>query len=71
MAILAGASILGGAISSNQAAQAAKGAANTQAQAAAQGVAEQRRQFDITQESLQPFQQAGQQALTQQQAFLG
>lgn len=35
------------------------------------GISEQRRQFDITQANLQPFQQAGVSAIEQQQALLG
>ena len=50
---------------------AAKDAARLQANAANQGIAEQRRQFDITQQNLQPFQEAGVSALQQQQALLG
>ena len=42
-----------------------------QAQDADAGIAEQRRQFDITQGNLQPFQEAGVGALGQQQALLG
>lgn len=48
-----------------------KKAGKTQAKAQEAGVAEQRRQFDITQQNLQPFQEAGVSALQQQQALLG
>jgi hypothetical protein len=51
--------------------KAAEKAAAGQATAAEQGTAEVRRQFDITQEQLQPFQQAGVSALEQQQALIG
>ena len=50
---------------------AAKKAANIQAKGVESGIAEQRRQFDITQGNLQPFQEAGVGALGQQQALLG
>lgn len=50
---------------------AAKKAAKLQSNAAKAGIAEQRRQFDITQQNLQPFQEAGVSALGQQQALLG
>ena len=50
---------------------AANEAAELQAQGADAGIAEQRRQFDITQGNLQPFQDAGVGALGQQQALLG
>ncbi len=50
---------------------AAREAAGIQARGAEAGIAEQRRQFDVTQESLAPFRQAGVSALEQQQALLG
>ena len=50
---------------------AANKAAGIQAQGAQAGIAEQRRQFDITQGNLKPFQEAGVGALGQQQALLG
>ena len=50
---------------------AANKAAKIQAKGAEAGIAEQRRQFDITQGNLQPFQEAGVGALGQQQALLG
>ena len=79
MAVATGTAILGGAllggvgsaISGRQASKAAKSAANTQAQGVQAGIEEQRRQFDITQGNLQPFQEAGVEALGQQQALLG
>jgi hypothetical protein len=51
--------------------QAAGEAADVQAQAAQAGIAEQRRQFDITQQQMQPWQEAGASALAQQQALMG
>ena len=59
-------------VSGVEAAQdAANKAAGIQAQGAEAGIAEQRRQFDITQGNLKPFQEAGVGALGQQQALLG
>ncbi len=51
--------------------QAAINAGNIQAQAAQAGVDEQRRQFDITQESFEPFRGAGVDAIEQQRILLG
>lgn len=50
---------------------AAKEAGRLQSNAALAGVDETRRQFDVTQENLKPFQEAGVSALAQQQALLG
>lgn len=55
----------------SEAAKSAEAAAQTQAQAAELGVAEQRRQFDILTELLRPYVEAGQPALQQQQALIG
>jgi hypothetical protein len=52
-------------------ADAAEDAANIQAGAAGQGIAEQRRQFDALQALLKPYTEAGIPALGQQQALLG
>jgi hypothetical protein len=62
---------LAGTHSGKQAKEAAKNAAKEQEEAAFAGIAEQRRQFDITQESFRPFQEAGVGAIGQQQALLG
>lgn len=51
--------------------KAAGQAADLQAKASEAGIAEQRRQFDVTQANLKPFQDAGVSALSQQQALLG
>lgn len=51
--------------------EAAEDAANIQAGASREGIAEQRRQFEKIQELLAPYQQAGLPALSGQQAFLG
>ena len=66
-----GATTIGGVISSNQQADAARSAAGAQTQAAQAGIAEQRRQFDFIQELLAPYIRTGETALTQQQALLG
>ena len=50
---------------------AAKGAAAAQVAGTEAGIAEQRRQFDITQSGIKPFQEAGISALEQQRALLG
>lgn len=50
---------------------AAKDAAAAATAGLEKGIAEQRRQFDITQENLAPYLEAGTGALTQQQALLG
>ena len=60
-----------GAISARQAGKSAEQAADVQAQAAREGVAESARQFDQTREDFQPFREAGVGALGQQQALLG
>lgn len=64
--IVGGASLLGGALSSNAASKGAK----AQQDASAQAIAEQKRQFDITQENMAPWLQSGGWALDQQKAFL-
>ena len=57
--------------SGSKAASAAKSAASTQAQSAQAGIEEQRRQFDLTQKLLGPYAQAGEGALSAQQALIG
>lgn len=71
MALAIGGGLLASAIASRGASQAATEAANIQAQAAREGTAELARQFDITQEQMAPFREAGVSALEQQQALLG
>jgi len=68
--LIAGALALN-ALSGRSASKAAGRAGDVQAQAAREGIAEQRRQFDITQEQFAPFREAGLGALAQQQALLG
>lgn len=65
--VTGGAAIYG----AQQAGKAGGSAAGLQAQAAQAGVEEQRRQFDLTQGLLSPYQQAGLPALQAQQAQLG
>ena len=62
-----GGSIISGVLGSNAAKKSAK--ANERGQE--RGIAEQGRQFDITQGNLQPFQEAGQKAIGSQQDLLG
>ena len=64
---VAGATLISGAVASKS----AKKAAKAQQRGIDTATDEQRRQFDVTQESLAPFQEAGELALTQQQALLG
>jgi hypothetical protein len=61
-------SSIGGAIEGQES---ASQAANIQSASAQGGIDEQRRQFDAIQKLLQPYSQAGQGALGQQQALLG
>lgn len=65
--VVGGTQLVGGVMQAN----AAEDAANIQAGAAGQGIAEQRRQFDALQALLKPYTEAGVPALEQQQAFLG
>lgn len=65
-AVVAGAVISGAVASKN-----AKKAAKAQGEASDDSIAEQRRQFDITQGNLQPFQDAGTAAIGSQQDLLG
>ncbi len=51
--------------------EAAQRASDVQVAGTEAGIAERRRQFNITQENLKPFQEAGVGALEQQQALLG
>jgi len=64
---VAGATVVSGVIGSKAAGE----AADVQAGASQAAIAEQRRQFDITQEQQAPFREAGVVALGQQQALLG
>ena len=72
MAITTATAIIGGAIIAGGAgAIAAKKSSKAQTKAADASIAEQQRQFDVTQQNLQPFQRAGESALKQQQALIG
>lgn len=68
VALVAGGTALAG---SAVQARAARRAADVQAGAAAQGIDEQRRQFDVMQELLAPYVQGGTQAFQAQQRLLG
>lgn len=63
--------IVGGITGAKQAGQAGERAAATQANAAQLGIDEQRRQFDMLQQALAPYQQAGLGGLTGQQNLIG
>lgn len=67
-ALIAGAATIGGALISSGG---AKSAANAQAQANAQAIAEQRRQFDLVQQLLAPYVQAGNAGLSNLLAITG
>ena len=71
VAAVAGATIVGGLISSNAQKKAAQSAANAQTNASNASIAEQRRQFDLSQQLVQPYVNAGNGALGQQQNLLG
>tara|TARA_R110002051_G_C8697545_1_gene493890 strand:+ start:654 stop:1328 length:675 start_codon:yes stop_codon:yes gene_type:complete len=72
MAIGTAAAIVGGALISGAASsKASKRATKAQGEASGASIAEQRRQFDITQKNLQPFQEAGTAAIGSQQDLLG
>lgn len=64
-------SIIGEITGANEVGRATQRAGEAQAQAAEAGVAEQRRQFDISQEAAAPFTQAGADAINQQRILLG
>ena len=63
--------VVGGAIASNQAKQAAKGAANAQVGAVQAGIDEQGRQFDAVKELLKPYVDSGANALSAQNDLNG
>lgn len=71
VAAIAGAGIVGGLISANSQKKAAKSAANAQTAASDASIAEQRRQFDLSQQLVQPYVNAGTNALGQQQNLMG
>lgn len=70
-AAVAGASLVGGVISSGAQEDAASAAAGAQSAASEAGIAEQRRQFNMTRDLLAPYAQAGVGALGAQQNLLG
>jgi len=65
--VVGGTQVVGGIMQSN----AASDAAGAQTAAAEAGIAEQRRQFDLVQQLLKPYVEAGTPALQQQQALIG
>lgn len=65
--VVAGSTLIGGAIQS----RAAGRAADAQSEAAERGIEEQRRQFDAVRELLKPYVDVGGPALEQQQALIG
>ena len=78
MVAVAGATVVGSVMASKSSKKAAaageasaKEGREAQAEASRLAIEEQRRQFDLTQEGLAPFREAGLGALTQQQALLG
>lgn len=70
-AAVAGAAVVGGVYSANKQSDAAENAASAQRDSSAAGIAEQRRQFDMVQQLLKPYVQAGTSALGAQQNLLG
>lgn len=73
-AAVIGGAVIGGVATSmagSEQADAAESAANTQAASADKGVAEQRRQFDLTQNLLRPYVNTGTSALEFQKNFAG
>jgi len=71
MVAVAGATVVGGYMTSQSASDAADSAAQAQGQASAASIAESRRQFNAIQELLKPYTSAGTSALTGQQDLLG
>ncbi|MGB3465685.1 MAG: hypothetical protein WBA74_10455 [Cyclobacteriaceae bacterium] len=70
-ALISAASVIGSAVSGYFQGEAEKEAAKTQSKAAQSGIDEQRRQFDAIQSLLNPYVEAGNNALQQQQALAG
>lgn len=68
---VAGATLVGGAISADAQRSAGNKAADAQSAASEAGIAEQRRQFDAVQKLLSPYVTAGTDALTAQQNLIG
>ncbi len=69
--LIAGAGLIGGYMSSKAQKDAASEAAGAQTEAARLGIEESRRQFESMQKLLQPYTQAGQQAIQRQGAIAG
>ncbi len=68
---VAGATVVGGYMASSSASDAASSAAQAQGQASDKSIAESQRQFNAIQELLKPYNTAGTQGLSGQQALLG
>jgi len=68
---IVGAAVVGGAVTAYTSKEAAEEAAGAQVAGAEAGIAEQQRQFDALQEGLRPYVEAGETALTSQQALIG
>jgi hypothetical protein len=69
--VIAGAALANQVYSASEGRRAARDAADIQAEAAGESLLEQQRQFDLQQEQLSPYREAGGLALGQQQALLG
>lgn len=69
--IVGGATLIGGAMSSNSQKKAANKAADAQLESTRLGIAEQQRQFDAIQKLLAPYVQAGNQAIGAQGNLIG
>lgn len=69
--VTGGALVVGSLIQGEQSRRAASRASGAQVQASQEAIAEQRRQFDLLQRLMQPYQEAGLPALQAQQALLG
>lgn len=70
-AVVAGGTLITGAMSSKAQAEAAEGASAAQLEASQQGIAESRRQFDAVQQLLAPYAETGAQAIERQGAIAG
>lgn len=69
--VMAAAVVVGAVVASRSASRASKRAARAQSEAADAGIAEQRRQYDLTRGDMSPWMQAGGLALERQQSLLG
>lgn len=67
----AAATVVAGKLQADSAKRAARGSAEAQQASSQTAIEEQQRQFDVSQQQIEPFRQAGLGALGQQQALLG